>query len=54
MAVASVLRGVTQRTLTVVLRGGELLLEWPSDDAHVYMTGPAAEVFTGQFLLEGE
>ena len=54
VAVASVLRGVTERTLTVVLRGGELLLEWPGLDAHVYMTGPAAEVFTGQFLLEGE
>jgi diaminopimelate epimerase len=54
VAVVGILRGVTQRTQTVVLRGGELRLEWPSDTGHVYMTGGAAEVFTGQFPLEGE
>jgi len=54
VAVAGILRGVTQRTQTVVLRGGELRLEWPSDTGHIYMTGDAAEVFTGQFPLEGE
>jgi diaminopimelate epimerase len=54
VAVAGILRGVTERAQTVALRGGELKLEWPSDGGHVYMTGPAAEVFTGQFLLEGE
>ena len=54
VAVASILRGVTERALTVVLRGGELGLEWPSEGGAVYMTGPAVEVFTGQFLLEGE
>jgi len=54
VAVAGILRGVTQRTQTVVLRGGELRLEWPSETGQVYMTGGAAEVFTGQFPLEGE
>jgi diaminopimelate epimerase len=54
VSVAGILRGVTERTQTVVLRGGELRLEWPDDGGHVYMTGPAAEVFTGQILLEGE
>ena len=54
VAVASILRGVTEHALTVALRGGELELEWPSEGGAVYMTGPAVEVFTGQFLLEGE
>ena len=32
---------------TIELRGGVLEISWPADDAHVEMTGPAAEVFTG-------
>jgi diaminopimelate epimerase len=53
VGVASVLRGVTGRTLSVALRGGTLQIAWPSDDAPVEMTGPAAEVFTGHVPLEG-
>ncbi len=53
VAVASILRGVTDRALTIELRGGELTLEWPADDASVLMTGPAEEVFTGRLRLEG-
>jgi diaminopimelate epimerase len=45
--VASVLNGYTDRTATVSLKGGELLIEWNESDNHVYMTGPAAEVFRG-------
>lgn len=45
--VASVLNGVTDRQATVSLKGGELFIEWDEADNHVYMTGPAAEVFTG-------
>jgi len=52
VAVVSMLRGVVDRKVTLVLRGGELEIEWPSDDAHVMMTGPAAEVFTGAAILE--
>jgi diaminopimelate epimerase len=48
-AVASVLNGYTERTVTVSLKGGDLLIEWNEADNHVYMTGPAAEVFAGQF-----
>jgi diaminopimelate epimerase len=48
-AVASVLNGYTERTVTVSLKGGDLLIEWNEADNHVYMTGPAAEVFSGQF-----
>ena len=47
VAVVSMLRGVVDRRVAIELRGGELLIEWPSDDAHIQMTGPAAEVFTG-------
>jgi diaminopimelate epimerase len=53
VAVVSILRGVVGRDLTVALRGGELALSWPAPDAHVFMTGPAAEVFTGHFSVKG-
>ncbi|MGM0879443.1 MAG: diaminopimelate epimerase [Bacillota bacterium] len=45
--VASVLTGATDRTATVSLKGGDLLIEWNESDNHVYMTGPAAESFRG-------
>jgi diaminopimelate epimerase len=45
--VAGALNGLTQRKVTVHLRGGDLLIEW-LDDNHLYMTGPAAEVFEGE------
>ena len=48
-AVSSILRGVAERKVIVELRGGELEIEWADNDAHVFMTGPAAEVFTGEF-----
>lgn len=53
VAVASILNGLVDRELAVSLRGGELALAWPADDAHVFMTGPAAEVFTGSIDVEG-
>lgn len=46
-AVASHIKGLTQRKVVVYLKGGELLIEWSRDDNHVYMTGPAEEVFEG-------
>lgn len=48
ICVAGVLTERTERTLTVVLPGGELDVEW-GDDQHVYMTGPAAGVFDGEW-----
>ncbi|MEO1763305.1 MAG: diaminopimelate epimerase [Cyanobacteria bacterium J06629_18] len=45
--VAGVLTGKCDRTATVELPGGPLLIEW-SDDQRIYMTGPAQKVFTGQ------
>jgi diaminopimelate epimerase len=46
--VASVLNGKTDRRVIVHLLGGDLEVEWADDD-HVYMTGPAAEVFRGDW-----
>jgi diaminopimelate epimerase len=49
VCVAGVLCGRTDRKLLAHLPGGDLLLEWPDDGASVYMTGPATEVFTGEW-----
>jgi len=50
-AVAAMLKGRTpQRTATVRLRGGDLIIEWNPDNNRVYMTGPAALVFEGEWL----
>jgi diaminopimelate epimerase len=48
VAVAGVLTERTGRRLLAHLRGGDLELEWASDD-QVYMTGPAQEVFSGEW-----
>ncbi len=48
-AVAGVLNGRTQRELLVHLLGGDLQLHWSEKDNHVYMTGPAVEVFSGEW-----
>ncbi|MCC8071213.1 MAG: diaminopimelate epimerase [Bacteroidales bacterium] len=50
LAVAAVLTGRTGRTVTIHLLGGDLKIEWGAD-GHVYMTGPAATVFEGRYLL---
>ena len=45
--VASILNGYTDRNITVELLGGSLKIEWNKDDNHIYMTGPATNVFKG-------
>ncbi|MEE8575136.1 MAG: diaminopimelate epimerase, partial [Thermodesulfobacteriota bacterium] len=45
-AVAARLKGLTSPTATFTLPGGDLKIE-VAKDGHVYMTGPAEEVFTG-------
>ena len=50
--VASILRGATDPAVRVELRGGELEIAWAGGDASVFMTGPAATVFTGTVELE--
>ena len=52
--VACMLRGVTARQITVELRGGELQIGWPANDAGVVMTGPATEVFAGRIAIGEE
>jgi len=46
---AGVLTGRTERHVTAHLPGGVLALRWEDADNHVYMTGSAVEVFTGQW-----
>lgn len=46
-AVAAVLNKKAGRRVTIHLRGGDLEIEWREEDNHVYMTGPAEEVFEG-------
>jgi diaminopimelate epimerase len=50
--VAAVLNGYTERDAVVHLLGGDLFIEWKAEDNHVYMTGSAIEVFSGQIRLE--
>ena len=49
VCVAGVLSGRTDRGLLVHLPGGDLQLAWSQQDNHVYMTGPAVEVFSGDW-----
>jgi diaminopimelate epimerase len=51
--VASVLSRRTGRTATIELPGGELTVAW-APDGHVYMTGPAEQVFEGVIDLPDE
>jgi diaminopimelate epimerase len=53
-AVVSILRGVVDHSVEIELRGGELEIEWPGAAAHVRMTGPAAEVYTGRIPVGGD
>jgi diaminopimelate epimerase len=47
--VAAVLNNKTDRQATIEVDGGELFIEWGSNN-HVYMSGPAVEVFSGKYL----
>jgi diaminopimelate epimerase len=49
VAVAGVLTGRTNRKVLAHLPGGDLNLEWRESDGNVYMTGPATEVFSGEW-----
>jgi len=45
--VAAARRNLVDRTATLELDGGELVIEWREADGHVIMTGPAQVDFTG-------
>ncbi len=49
--VAGIRRGLLDSPVRVVMRGGELVIVWQGDAAHVMMTGPAATVFSGEIEL---
>ena len=48
VVVAGVLTGRTERVIRIILSGGELELEW-RENGPVFMTGPAIEVFAGEY-----
>lgn len=48
VTVAGVLNGRTERIIRNHLKGGVLEMEW-SEDGHVFMTGPAVQVFEGNY-----
>jgi diaminopimelate epimerase len=48
VVVAGVLTGRSERKIRNLLAGGELELEW-SETGEVFMTGPAVEVFSGEY-----
>lgn len=50
--VAGVLAGLLDRKVTVHLSGGDLEIEW-AESGEVYMTGPATEVFSGEWPTVG-
>ena len=52
VCVAGVLTGRTKRRITNHLLGGTLHLEWNESSNHVFMTGPAVEVFSGTYLTD--
>ena len=53
VCVAGALTGRTGRRIVAHLPGGDLELDW-ADDNHVYLTGPAVEVFTGVWKGEAD
>ena len=51
VAVACILNGWTEDTVTVKLRGGDLDIFWDRQKNTVFMTGPAVTVFDGEIDL---
>ncbi|MDR3450069.1 MAG: diaminopimelate epimerase [Alphaproteobacteria bacterium] len=49
--VAAVRRGLSDRRATIILDGGELVIEWRADN-HVIMMGPAALSFRGELAAD--
>jgi len=49
--IAGVLNKKLDRKATITLPGGDLDIEWNSDNNHVYMTGGAVTVFKGEINL---
>lgn len=50
-AVASMMLGLVEDTVEVQLKGGNLVIHWDRESGHVFMTGPAAEVYHGEIEI---
>ena len=48
---ACILNGKTEDKVLVHLRGGDLTIEYDRSSNHVFMTGPATEVFSGEIEI---
>lgn len=48
---ACILNGLTDHKVLVHLRGGDLTIEYDEKTNHVFMTGPATEVFSGEITI---
>ncbi len=46
---ACILNKLTERKIQIHLRGGDLKTEWREEDNNIYLSGPAIEVFTGEW-----
>jgi diaminopimelate epimerase len=44
-------QGLLESPVTVHLRGGDLTIAWPDQDAPLVMTGPVVRVFDGRVAL---
>ena len=53
-AYATMRLGLCDSKVTMHLRGGELEISHDKNNNHIYMTGPAKIVFTGEIYIEGE
>ena len=53
VCVSGVLTGRNDRLVLAHLPGGDLTLRWDEPANHVFMTGPAAEVFRGEWKDDG-
>ncbi len=51
VCVAGAVTNRTDRKVFVHLPGGDLQVRWDEQTNHVFMTGPAVEVFTGDWPL---
>lgn len=51
-AVASMMHGLVEDEVEVQLKGGNLQIRWDRESGHVFMTGPAVEVFNGEIDLD--
>ena len=51
VCVAGVLTGRSDRKVLIHLKGGDLEIHWDESTNHIYKTGPATEVFSGEWEI---